>query len=86
MSEAASHAESALRQAIADFETPRAIALSCSNKDADQIVKLLIKCADVAAVNDGFEKGSRNADMRALRYAAEAVEWLWKRSQVIDLD
>jgi hypothetical protein len=89
VSEASSHATSGqrlLEQAIADFETPRSVALSCLGKHPDQIMRLLLDCADVAVAERGFEKGGPAANMRALRYAAEAIEWLWKNADGATLE
>lgn len=88
MTEAASHAASneRLEQAIADFETPRAVALSCLGKNADQIHSLLLRCAEAVAVERGFTKDGSYADMRALRYASEAIEWLWKNADGATLE
>jgi len=82
VSEAASHAERDERvaQALADFETPRAVALSCLDKTADQIQRDLLDVAGVAAQQRGFVKDGSFADMRALRYACEAIEWLWRNA------
>jgi len=88
VSEAASHAarDERLEQAIADFETPRAVALSCLGKNADQIHSLLLDCAGVVAVERGFSKDGSFADMRALRYASEAIEWLWRNADGANLE
>lgn len=82
MSEASSHGASTatrLAQAIEEFETPRAVALTCLDKNADQIHSLLLDVADAIAKERGFSQSM--AQMRALRYASEAIEWLWKNTE-----
>lgn len=88
MSEAASHAarDERMAEAIADFETPRAVAVYCIGKTADQIHRDLLACAEVVAVERGFEKMSAFTDMRALRYASEAIEWLWRNAEGANLE
>lgn len=87
MSEASSHATSNQRllEAIEAFETPQAVALSCLGKNAAQIVAMLCATGDVVAEQRGFTKGGAFADQRALRYAAEAIEWLWKQTERVDV-
>ena len=88
MNEAASHyarSDERLEAAIKAFENPRAIALSCFGKDRHQIHLHLLDCANVVAEQQGFPKDGNYAQARALRYASEAVEWLWQNAKVVDV-
>lgn len=94
MSEAASHAESALRRysildgepGLEDFETPQSVAISCLGKRTDQIWLHLMDVANLVAAERGFPKDGTFAHARALRYASEAIEWLWTNADGAGLE
>lgn len=89
MSEASSHAaatDERLQRAIEQFETPRAIAFTCLGKSAAQIHRDLLLYAGVVAEQKGYEKEGAYAANRALRYASEAVEWLWQNADGAKLE
>ena len=76
---AASHAAAAERDRR--LVLPEDFALASIDKSADQIRSMLVAQTTLVADERGFDRDGKFVLALALRYACEAIEWLWKNTE-----